>query len=260
MAIFILAGFGFPAADTKAASSDPTQNATSSTRTNTSVCSVQEEMQALTQSLGNPLEDYNLQLKKELDLRKSLTAKIIACALSEANSVKQNLAGLQTNDPDITRRKNELSQEIDRTIVFYKNQANSVPGLGLRSSQETAEKIRDWRTSTFYPALQAINNLSLWVHDDGLIQTAGTRNKQITQTVKSLGLADNSDINSKIGDAAKALAEANDAHASARTEIIKPSWDNESLAYIKLSLEKLGEVYHNFLAISDLVQAKLKTK
>lgn len=219
-------------------------------------CPVQKEVDALNQAIQNPQADYMAELQIELNLRKAILGKVIGCAEGEAKSLRDNLADKKTNDTDLEKLRTNLLGELDRILNFYASQKSMVKDVGLRSSQEVARSVRDWRTSTYGPTAQATSNLLLWIRDDNLLAIADSRAGQIHQTVYFLQLQDNEKITENLDIAKNALIAARKEHTLARDLLVVR--DEEALTHLKASLGYLSDAYNAFFEISDTVSKLLK--
>ncbi len=190
-------------------------------------------------------------IRAELGLRKDLLHSITSCGAAEVRSLKNKFE--TTNIPgDATAPRNQALSRLGDAISYYDAQDAKIDGVGLRSSQDLARELREWRRQVYTPLAEQTLNIIVWSKNQELFAATRNRFADIERTVSRLKLTENEDIARLFATAREKLEAAEVANVSARAALERtPTLDGDTLSPIKQSLEALSATYKSFFDLSE---------
>lgn len=220
-------------------------------------CALDARISALQETQKAPVQDYLQGVRKELVARKALLAEIYSCGNAEAHALQNTLQSIPLNDTAMVRTKQKLHNALDDVIKFYETQTSVIAQLGIGGTQDAAKNLKTWRASNFEPLVQETARLALWIKQQGIIDTAKNRFTQIKTTLQRLKLDDNEDVLPLLTQANEHLQAASTAHNAAKNILAEGMFSDQSLPFLKESLDALAAAYQNFFEISESVNKVL---
>lgn len=215
-------------------------------------CNLKGQLDELT-SIKNQDADYFTALKAELKVRKNILKTTVRCGIEEVDAPKAKVQDLNLSDNDIKNLQIQFIAQLEDAVSYYRNQEGKIDTLGLKGTQDFAANLRSWRLHNERPLFDRIANFLMWVKNQDLMQATERRIASIQKTVEALKLVDNSDIQKSFNDAKSNFQKAQEDNARAKESIQAFADPDESLKYIKGSLDDLSAVYQNFFDLSDEV-------
>lgn len=223
-------------------------------------CQFQAQVDQLQALQSTPSTDYVENVRSELKLRKGILRGVIDCTILDATNLKGKVAAATSTDTDILDLQNKLVKNIQNSIDYFTAQKSHVDDLGVRGSQEMAKSIRDKRKTVYTPLSLRAVQLQIWIHNQELMKTAQNRFAQISDTVKTLKLTDDT-VQKTLKSADDTLAAALDANKKAKEALLDDSSDSQGVSVpLKTSLEVLAETYQNFFNLGESVKNFLPFK
>jgi len=206
---------------------------------------------------NNPTLTYLEEVKQELAVRKSLIAKIIACAQGQADALQGELANAQV-PADATALKSQLIDKLSDADNFYGIESGKLDQAGIAGTQAIAKELLAWRASSYAPLAGEVNNFILWSENQALFVTAANRMDETRRAVTFLeSISNDSDLEASLGDAESSFAAAQAKNMEAKTALAEFLPPDQSLATIKESLGLLSDTYQKFSNVSDLIKKVL---
>lgn len=201
--------------------------------------------------------DHLQKIKTELGIRKKILLGIIDCALDEIQLLKAKLEGVAVEDQAIAWLKASLLLETDQTIDFYKNQARTIPDLGISGSKSLAKQLFERRSTNYSDWTTRVVSLISWTNSQEIIRLTEKRLGEIKKTLVNLAVNDPG-LARSLAAAEDNLKRAKEADGLARRAILASGQANRQLSMIKDALEAVAEVYKNFFEISDALASKAR--
>jgi len=199
---------------------------------------------------------YLDELQQELTARKNLLSKTIQCAETDAEQAKENLDNV-TVDPGFDNLKNQLSDRLSSAISYYDLQLQKVGVAGISGTESIAKETLSWRQDNYAPLSENVLNFVTWSTNQTLFTTAQSRLAQIDNLAASPLFSESTDVQNDYEEAATSLKTAEDENAAAKTAFAQSLSPDQSLLFIKQSLDSLSSTYQHFFDISNLIQSLL---
>jgi hypothetical protein len=223
-------------------------------------CQFQAQVDQLQTLQANPSGDYVQDIRAELKLRKNILTQVLDCSILDATNLKSKLATATSTDTGILDLQNKLLKNIQGSIEYFTTEKNTINDLGVRGTQETAKNIRDKRKTMYAPLAERAVHLQIWIHDQELMKTAQNRFAQVSDTVKTLKLSDDT-VQKTLKSAGDSLAVALDANQKAKDALLDDSSDSQSVSLpLKTSLEVLAQTYQSFFDLGQSIKTFLPFK
>jgi hypothetical protein len=205
---------------------------------------------------NDPTLDYSDETKQVLVLRKEFLTQTIGCAEQDVQALQGNLASTTVESGD-TLLQSQLSGRLDEATDFYNGELTKLAGVGVTGSEDIAQELLAWRTSTFAPLSENVNDFILWENNQNLFDTAAIRMAQTQRAVAFLESA-NSDptLQAALSSAESSFSTAQAENAAARNALGQ-NLPDQSLSLIKQSLSSLSDTYQSFSTISALISSNL---
>jgi hypothetical protein len=196
-------------------------------------------------------------LLPELNARKVLLVRTITCAKADAQSLQNDLNGLATSG-DTKTIQSQLSDKLNGAANYYDIELTKVDGAGISGTQSIAREVLDWRAANYEPLANQVANLTLWLQNQALFNTAKDRLNQMKSLVSFIGqVAPNADLQSSIGNAEATFQAASDENQAAKDALLRSLPPDATLALLKGSLQSLSDMYQKFFDISSVMQKLL---
>lgn len=197
------------------------------------------------------------EVKEELAVRKQLIARIIDCGKNDAQILQSTLQNT-TMDAGSKNLQAALVSKFDDVINFYNIEHAKLDGAGIASSQSIAKELFTWRTDIYNPLAAEVNNFILWSQNQNLFNTAQTRMAQTQHAVDFLeGISANAELESAMSAAQASFSVAESANMDAKNSLAESLPADQSLGFIKQSLDALSDTYQKFSAVSALIKTLL---
>ncbi len=217
-----------------------------------SFCALDAQSFAALQKMNSNAPDS---IQIELQTRKELLQKVLACLQNEAEAARENITSVSTADSNMQVIQNNLIAALDNADRFYANEKNTVPDAGLYSAKEIAATTREWRANTFLPELERIDMFVTWANNESFLTTAKNRLQDLNRSVQILQLVEYSDdIQALLSKAGRSYSSARSFEDQARAAFINGTDPSSPL---KLSLEALANTYNSFLDLSNTITTLL---
>lgn len=216
-------------------------------------CQFDAQFEQISQIQNNQKLDEQQAILAELAIRKGILIGITDCGIRELENLQINLASVALQDAELKRVKNFLHQQIENSIEHYGTQKTKVNDLGIQGTKNLARSLREWRNGNHIPLASRIINFLLWNKNQDIIKASEERFGQITQTIRTLKL-ENETANAFLGKAEDDLEAARNANRTART-IFTENRDDDAAEPMRASLESLSRMYQNFFDLSESVNS-----
>ena len=216
-------------------------------------CNFKEQFDALAEIQKNSLENYSLQLRNELILRKEILEGVVNCAQNDIKNLKGNLSSIKTENTEIKEIRDRFLQSTDEITAHYEQEKSRIPDLGLYGTKEFSRNLKNWREANETPLIQKATNFYIWTNNQGLFETTGDRLQQISRTVSALKLGDNEDIKALFSKAGNSFHNAERINRDIKELFKKNVSEEETLTAIQSSLTSLAETYQTFFELSEAV-------
>ncbi len=193
-------------------------------------------------------------IKTELDARKSLINQAIDCSITETLAAQSDVKIADTGYSGLEEIQNRIASKFDDILSYYKAQKNSVNDLGIEGSKTFSANLKSWRSSNYVPLAEISRNFIIFAKNQYILQTAQNRFNQVSITLKTLQLADNSKISDGLNRASRNLAAANDENEQIKNAFRTMAWPNNIAALMDSSLGHMRDAYQNFFDVSKEAQ------
>lgn len=206
---------------------------------------------------NNPFLSVTDETKEELALRKLLVGETIECAQEEVQVLQTNLAST-TAPSDAQQLQSQLLGDLNEATEFYNNELAQLDLVGIAGTKAIAQQVLTWRAGTFLPLSENVNNFILWAQNQNLFSTAQVR---MTQTERAVSFIENATPNpalqSALNDAQSSFNDAQSENAQAQTALTQNLPPDETLTFIKQSLDALSSTYQGFANVSTIISGIL---
>lgn len=216
-------------------------------------CVIQDKLETLATIQKNANPDSPKNLETELRVRKAVLKTIIDCSLREVESLAANVNKV-SGEPALEALRNRLREQLIQAQQYLDLQNDKINDLGVQAAKDTAKSIREWRQATYLPLTGKAANLILWAKNRDLLDVARSRYLQINQTIQSLKLSDQEEVQKLLNDAEENLLIAWKNHVSVKPLLPAAGTEGDVLAIIKKSLNALSQTYRDFFDLSELVK------
>lgn len=216
----------------------------------------QNDLTAIKTIQDNTSLNYGDELQQELVARKNLLSKTIRCAKADAVGIKTDLES-ETVDPGLENLKNQWSDRLSSAISYYDLQLQRVQDAGISGTESIAKEVLAWRGNNYAPLAENVLNFVTWSGNQTLFTTARSRLTQINNLVTSPLFSETLDVQNDYEEAAVSLKTAEDQNTSAKNAFAQSLSPDETLLFIKQSLDSLSSTYQHFFDISNLIQSLL---
>jgi hypothetical protein len=231
-------------------------DATSETSSDATCGITANDLSAIEAIQNNTSLSYFDELQQELAARKNLLKKTIACAEADVWQAQDDLNNA-TVDPVFQSLKNQWLDRLNSAISYYNLQLQKTDGAGISGTESIAKEILDWRVNNYAPLAQNISSFVIWSTNQTLFTTAARRLAQVDNLVSSPLFSENSDAQNDYEEAAVSLRAAEDQNTQAQNALAQSLSPEQSLLFIKQSLDSLSSTYQHFFDISNLIQSLL---
>ena len=202
---------------------------------------------------NDPTLSASDEIKQELAVRKQLVGKTISCAEQETQTFQANLAST-TVESDAQPLQAQLLSDLGGASNFYTLEQTKLNGAGIAGTEAIAQEVLAWRSSTFLPLSENVNNFILWAQNQNLFDTAQTRMTQTQRAVSFLESASpDSDLQTAFDNAQSSFNSAESENAAAKAAFAQGLSPDQGLALIKQSLDSLSTTYQNFFTVSTAI-------
>jgi hypothetical protein len=207
---------------------------------------------------NDPTLSYSQEITQELALRRQLVGETIACAQEEVQTLQTALNNVQPTGGASQTLQSQYLGDLNDATNFYDLELTKLNGSGIASTEAIAREVLSWRTGTFDPLSENINNFILWAGNQSFFATAQTR---MDQTQRAVAFIESASPDSELQNAfeaadssfSTAVAE-NNAAESALGQSLSP---DQTIGLIKQSLDSLSSTYQSFFTVSSLINAAL---
>jgi hypothetical protein len=199
---------------------------------------------------------YLDELQQELAARRNLLSETIQCAEASAEQAKTDLDNTSV-DPSLGNLKNQWSGRLGDAISYYNLQLQKVNEVGISGTESIAKDVLAWRENNYAPLAENVLDFVAWSNNQTLFTTAESRLAQINNLAASPLFSESSDVQNNYEEAAVSLKTAEDQNTAAKNAFAQSLSPDQSLLFIKQSLDSLSSTYQYFFNISNLVQSLL---
>ncbi len=228
-----------------------------SPKTDGNACGITQDDLAAIKAIQNNISlSYGDELQQELAARKNLLSKTISCAEVDAKGMKADLDN-ETVDPNLESLKNQWSDRLSSAISYYDLQLQRVNEAGISGTESIAKETLAWRANNYAPLAENVLNFIMWSENQTLFATAKNRLVQVNNLIISPLFSETPDVQNDYEEAAVSLKAAEDQNVSAKNAFAQSLSPNETLLFIKQSLDSLSSTYQHFFDISNLIQSLL---
>jgi hypothetical protein len=197
-------------------------------------------------------------LMAELNVRKALLKRIIACAKTEAQSLADQMNKLSVVG-EAKALQSQLGDRLNDAINYYDLELIKTNDAGIIGTQAIAREVLAWRAANYAPLTGEVSNFVLWEKNQNLFKIANDRFNQMKKVVAFLEQAapPSAGLSNALQTVRVAIERANSENESARTALIQFWSPDQSLPIIQESLDSLADAYQKFLAVSTIIQKLL---
>ncbi len=206
---------------------------------------------------NDPTLSYSDELKTELAARKKLLGTTISCAIGEATDLKTSLDAVSATS-DTTNLQSQLDGKLNDAINFYNIELTKLGGVGISGSQAIAREVLSYRTGSYEPLADEIDNFMLWTNNQSLFTTAQARMGDTNRAVSFLlSATPNNDLQSAFAAAQSSFNNAESENQAAKSALMQLLPAGQSLSLIQQSLSSLSDTYQQFFTVSNLIKTLL---
>ena len=195
----------------------------------------------------------------ELAARKDLLKKIISCAKTDTQTLKNKLTSIAVSD-DAKIIQSQLASKLDDAMNYYDLELVKADGAGIAGTKGIAKEVFDSRSANYDPLAGQVANFILWEQNQNLFTIAATRAHQMRGAVSFLQqAAPNNDLQSAIASAETLVITATKENESAKIALLQSLPPDASLSLILQSLTDLSAAYKKFTDLGATIQTLLPT-
>jgi hypothetical protein len=207
---------------------------------------------------NNPSLTASEELSQELALRRQLVGGTITCAQQEVQGLNAELQSASTTDATGASIQSQLTGSLGGATDFYNIELQKLNGAGIAGTEAVAQEVLAWRSGTYVPLSENVDNFILWSQNQNLFDTASVRMDETQRAVSFLESATpDADLQSAFDAAQSSFNDAQSENIAARTAVAEQLSPDQSLALIKQSLNSLSNTYQDFFTISTLIKGIL---
>lgn len=206
---------------------------------------------------NDPTLSSSDEIKQELLLRQLLVGETIDCAQQEVQVLQSNLQ--KTTAPASAKAlQSQLLGDLNEATQFYNNELAKLNVVGIAGTKQVAQEVLAWRADTFLPLSENVNNFILWAQNQNLFNAAQTRMGQTQRAVSFIeGATPNPALQSALDDAQSSFNDAQNDNAAAETALTENLAPDQTLTFIKQSLDALSSTYQGFTNVSGIISGIL---
>lgn len=216
---------------------------------------VKEEPSATsTEGLASSTEEEKDGIDPELIARQELLGQILSCAkrdvdrlLSAVDDIALTSVGAKDLQANITERLERALEKIDSL------QKRVDDATTIDETKEIARDLGAWRKDVYVGLTENAGLFIVWANGETLLEKAENRIFQVRQTLKSLKLQDQVEIQRLFEQAKVQSLHAEENHLKAKQGIERFSRSEEIVGYIRASLDDLHGFYGTLLNLSTIV-------
>jgi hypothetical protein len=213
-----------------------------------------KDIDQLTAIKNDPTLNSSDEIKQELSLRKQLVGQTIACAQQEVQALRATLTASST-DSNSQPLQPQFLGRLDDAANYYSLESAKLDMAGIAGTQAIAKEVLTWRTGTFIPLGENVDNFILWSQNQTLFDTAQTRLDQTKRAVSFIESAvPNNDLQNALNVSMASFNDASSKNAAAKAALSQGLSPDQSLGFIKKSLDSLSVTYLNFFTVSTLIK------
>jgi hypothetical protein len=217
-----------------------------------------DDIAAIAAIQRDPSLSASEEIVQELALRKKLVATVITCAQGEVVTLRTAIDGAPDTGSAGKAIRTMLDGRLDDASNFYSLELGKLNNAGIAGTKAVAADVLSWRQGTFTPLVGQANNYVLWAGNQSLFMTAATRMAETQQAVSFLENASaNSSLSNAFNAAYASFETAQSDNAAAQAALQQSLPPNETLTFIKQSLDALQSTYKQFFTLSTIIQALL---
>ncbi|MDO8516441.1 MAG: hypothetical protein Q7S28_04265 [bacterium] len=192
-------------------------------------------------------------IRAALTVRKTILKTLIVCGHDDAVLLRDTVQALSLHDERLKALQQTLVSKLNDAIASYDIYISKVDGVGIRGSQDIARSLLTWRKEAYVPLEARALHVIIWANNQDIFDKAGKRIVQLSQTMRSLSLIDNEEINDTFAKAQTSFRAAERANENARALLLQNSPVSDELPTIKRSLELLAETYAQLFHLSSIL-------
>lgn len=241
----------------RADATDTEEIQTSPYFTDDSACGITtNDLTAIQTIQTNASLSYIGEIQQELAVRRNLLSETIQCATTAAEQTKTALDNTAV-DPSLENLKTQWSDRLGSAISYYNLQLQKVNEVGISGTETIAKEVLAWRKNNYTPLAENVLSFTTWSNNQTLFTTAANRLAQVDNLVASPLFSESPDVQNDYEEAADSLNTAENQNTAAENALMQSLSPDQSLLFIKQSLDSLSSTYQYFFNISSLVQSLL---
>ena len=203
-------------------------------------------------------------LLAELDARRSLLSRVIACATDNAAGLQSALNGISLKGlpadavPGAAAIQSQLSGRLGEAVTYYGLELQKVGSAGIAGTQAIARETLAYRSSAYEPLADNVSNFELWVSSQALFAAAENRLNGIANLVSFFEQAGpNNDLQNDLASAQALMQSAKSGNRDAENALRGSLPPGQTRALIQESLQSLSGTYQKFFDIANVIQSLL---
>jgi hypothetical protein len=193
-------------------------------------------------------------VSRELDARKALLAKAIACAEGEVSKLRGTVSGVSPSDAATANIQSQLASKLDDASNYYGLERVKLADAGIVGTEQVAKEMLVWRASVLTPLADQINYFTLWSGSQPLFAAATARMAQVSRIVSFLVATNDNNLAAALGKAQASFQVAQDENSAAKNAITQSLSGDQVSALMGQSLQSLADTYQDFFSISTIIQ------
>ncbi|MFA6365428.1 MAG: hypothetical protein WCW78_03435 [Candidatus Paceibacterota bacterium] len=151
---------------------------------------VQKALENVKDKLDNLVTAKDEKQPMELGLRIETLKKVIDLSITEAKDTRVKLLSLEDLEKNTTLWRDVIAEEMKKDAEYAagikKDIENNEKTFTITDVKETAKRFKDWRDTSYLPAVNQIRDYFLTAQEDKTIQTTKTRWQKIDEDIKKL--------------------------------------------------------------------------
>lgn len=218
-------------------------------------CDFSADIAALAKLRADTAIPEEKRAREELDLRKNLFSQSLLCGKQELAQFKNLIDGLGTiKGKETLSVISTLRTKITADMDYYDRAAGHLDDLSLDDLRERARTVQSWRASEVSALPNLVTTTVLWAKNQSLFEKTEDRLGQIRQTVQSFQIIEGGAVQDIFEKASTAFLRAKDDNVRARQSLERSLPTEETLRYVKSSLDELKETYRIFFELSAAIE------
>ena len=221
-------------------------------------CPVQKDLVALRElqekrdglAASTSTEEKELLLGDELTLRRHILEATLTCNAEEAERIVETLKDAPLFGVGAKEVQERFFEDFSGVLSYLDEKRAASAKADPETIKAIAREVGEWREEIYIPLAQHAANFLVWAQNDDLIEKANNRLFQIRQTLKTLKLQNQEEIQRIFENSRLYFLQAQESHTRARQGIERRGNSERILADLRQSLDNLHLMYRTLLELS----------